>query len=328
MDAIGEIAFCRAHGHRNLVFCFRSRVFCFSVIGRGPDPSPVRAQPYPQDSSDHRRPRGRWPGSPRSPGGSGRHPRHHRRRARGLDVTLTGDTVVTVPSGTTTYDGVFRREGTLTVRGGGTLVLTRDSDFTLPKARQRQRVATPGGNIHPYVTLADPDPSGDHGRTRRDPAVRQRWDHRADRPLPVRHPRVPGSTRTTIRVDGTLRLSLRSAYNLGTISGSGLITQPRFLWGTLDLSGTHAFSGLIERHPGERRTARVRDNRCRTCARSSTRAPCDRGHCRSAGPSPWAWTSTSASTAATSTSSPGRAARSFSRASTAGPTRAATPTRH
>ncbi|CAM5741188.1 hypothetical protein SALBM311S_03161 [Streptomyces alboniger] len=49
-----------------------------------------------------------------------------------------------------------------------------------------------------------------------------------------------------IRVDGTLRLSLRSAYNLGTISGSGLITQPRFLWGTWDLSGTHAFSGVID----------------------------------------------------------------------------------
>ncbi|MFF4116036.1 hypothetical protein ACFY0P_21535 [Streptomyces sp. NPDC001714] len=68
------------------------------------------------------------------------------------DVTLTGDTVVTVPAGTTTYDGVLHGEGTLTVRGGGTLILTRDSDFTLPKARQRQVVRTQGGN-HPYGTV-------------------------------------------------------------------------------------------------------------------------------------------------------------------------------
>ncbi|MFD5156912.1 autotransporter [Streptomyces hawaiiensis] len=162
----------------------------------------------------------------------------------GRDVTLGGDTVVTVPPGTTTYDGVFRGEGTLTVRGSGTLILTRDSDFTLPASRQRQRVGTPGGN-HPYVTVTRPDPPavtvergatlqyGDGGTTGlighfpyNTPAFRLNQDN--------------------IRVDGTLRLSLKSAYNLGTISGSGLITQPRFLWGTWDLSGTHSFSGVID----------------------------------------------------------------------------------
>ncbi|CCK26582.1 hypothetical protein BN159_2203 [Streptomyces davaonensis JCM 4913] len=160
------------------------------------------------------------------------------------DVTLTGDTVVTVPRGTTTYDGVLRGEGTLTVRGTGTLILTKDSDFTLPKARQRQQVTVQGGN-HPYVTTTEPDPPavtvergatlqyGDGGTTGLighfpygTPAFRLNQDN--------------------IRVDGTLRLSLSSAYNLGTISGSGLITQPRFLWGTWDLSGAHAFSGVID----------------------------------------------------------------------------------
>jgi len=160
------------------------------------------------------------------------------------DVTLTGDTVVTVPSGTTTYDGVFRGEGTLTVRGGGTLILTKDSDFTLPRSRQRQVVKTQGGN-HPYVTTADADPPAitvERGATLQygtggttglighfpynTPAFRLNQDN--------------------VRVDGTLRLSLTSAYNLGTISGSGLITQPRFLWGTWDLSGTHTFSGVID----------------------------------------------------------------------------------
>ncbi|MER7373844.1 autotransporter [Streptomyces lanatus] len=161
----------------------------------------------------------------------------------GRDVTLTGDTVVTVPPGTTKYDGVFRGEGTLTVRGTGTLILTRDSDFTLPKSRQRQRVSVLGGN-HPYVTTTRPDPPaitvergatlqyGDGGTTGlighfpyNTPAFRLNQDN--------------------IRVDGTLRLSLKSAYNLGTISGSGLITQPRFLWGTWDLT-SGPFSGVID----------------------------------------------------------------------------------
>ncbi|KDN79036.1 autotransporter [Streptomyces olindensis] len=160
------------------------------------------------------------------------------------DVTLAGDTVVTVPPGTTTYDGVFRGEGTLTVRGTGTLVLTRDSDFTLPRSRQRQQVRTRGGN-HPYVTVTHPDPPAvtvAHGATLQygDGGTTGLIGH-----FPYDTPAFR-LNQDNIRVDGTLRLSLRSAYNLGTISGSGLITQPRFLWGTWDLSGTHPFSGVID----------------------------------------------------------------------------------
>ncbi|MFF3848911.1 autotransporter [Streptomyces sp. NPDC002328] len=166
----------------------------------------------------------------------------------GRDVTLSGDTAVTVPPGTTRYDGVLSGEGTLTVRGGGTLILTKDSDFTLPESRRRQTVRTLGGN-HPYVTVTRPDPPavivergatlqyGDGGTTGLighfpygTPAFRLNQDN--------------------VRVDGTLRLALRSAYNLGTISGSGLITQPRFLWGTWDLSGAHTFSGVIDNGTG------------------------------------------------------------------------------
>ncbi|MFC5213388.1 autotransporter-associated beta strand repeat-containing protein [Streptomyces coerulescens] len=162
----------------------------------------------------------------------------------GRDVTLTGDTVVTVPPGTTTYDGVFRGEGTLTVRGSGTLVLTRDSDFTLPRSRQRQKVNVLGGN-HPYVTTTDPDPPAitvERGATLQygDGGTGGLIGH-----FPYGTPAFR-LNQDNIRVDGTLRLSLRSAYNLGTISGSGLITQPRFLWGTWDLSGTHSFSGVID----------------------------------------------------------------------------------
>ncbi|MCI3271523.1 autotransporter [Streptomyces cylindrosporus] len=164
------------------------------------------------------------------------------------DVTLTGDTVVTVPAGTTTYDGVFRGEGTLTVRGSGTLVLTRDSDFTLPGARQRQVVRTQGGN-HPYTTVTNPDP----------PAITVargatlQYGTGGGTGLIGHFPYdTPGYrlNQLNVRVDGTLRLSLTRTFNIGTISGSGLVTQPRNMWGTLDLAGTHPFSSVIDNGTG------------------------------------------------------------------------------
>ncbi|MFF4349571.1 autotransporter [Streptomyces sp. NPDC001530] len=166
----------------------------------------------------------------------------------GRDVTLTGDTVVTMPAGTTTYNGVFHGEGTLTVRGSGTLVLTKDSDFTLPKARQRQTVKTQGGN-HPYTTVANPDPPAvtvERGAT-------LQYGTGGGTGLIGHFPySTPGYqlNQLNVRVDGTLRLSLTRTFNIGTISGSGLVTQPRNMWGTLDLAGTHPFSGVIDNGTG------------------------------------------------------------------------------
>lgn len=164
------------------------------------------------------------------------------------DVTLTGDTVVTVPSGTTTYDGVFHGQGTLTVRGGGTLVLSKDSDFTLPEARRRQVVRTQGGN-HPYTTVSNPDPPAitvEHGTT-------LQYGTGGGTGLIGHFPYdTPGYrlNQLNVRVDGTLRLSLTRTFNIGTISGSGLVTQPRNMWGTLDLAGAHPFSGVIDNGTG------------------------------------------------------------------------------
>ncbi|WP_316772401.1 autotransporter [Streptomyces sasae] len=164
------------------------------------------------------------------------------------DVTLTGDTVVTVPAGTTTYDGVFHGEGTLTVRGGGALILTKDSDFTLPRSRQRQVLRTQGGN-HLYTTVTNPDPPAitvEHGTT-------LQYGTGGGTGLLGHFPyNTPGYqlNQLNIRVDGTLRLSLTRTFNIGTVSGSGLVTQPRNMWGTLDLAGTHPFSGVIDNGTG------------------------------------------------------------------------------
>jgi hypothetical protein len=71
----------------------------------------------------------------------------------GDNVTLTGSSVIDLPSGTTTYRGVLSGHGILTVAGDGTLVLTEDSDFTLPATLQRQSVTTSGGNWpYPIIT--------------------------------------------------------------------------------------------------------------------------------------------------------------------------------
>ncbi|MEV1065098.1 autotransporter-associated beta strand repeat-containing protein [Streptomyces sp. NPDC050263] len=164
------------------------------------------------------------------------------------DVTLTGDTVITVPAGTTTYDGVFRGQGTLTVRGGGTLVLSKDSDFALPESRRRQVVRTQGGN-HPYTTVTNPDPPAitvERGTT-------LQYGTGGGTGLIGHFPYdTPGYrlNQLNVRVDGTLRLSLTRTFNIGTISGSGLVTQPRNMWGTLDLAGTHPFSGVIDNGTG------------------------------------------------------------------------------
>ena len=78
----------------------------------------------------------------------------------GQNVTLSGDSVVNLPPGTTTYNGVLSGEGTLTVRapnGPSTLVLSKDSDFTLPASRKHQVVTTTSGP-HPHTPVANPDP--------------------------------------------------------------------------------------------------------------------------------------------------------------------------
>ncbi|MEH0547786.1 autotransporter-associated beta strand repeat-containing protein [Streptomyces sp. B21-105] len=164
------------------------------------------------------------------------------------DVNLAGDTVVTVPAGTTTYDGAFRGQGTLTVRGVGTLVLTRDSDFTLPTSRRRQVVRTQGGN-HPYTTVSNPDPPA---ITVARGATLQYGTGKGTGLIGHFPYATPGYrlNELNVRVDGTLRLSLTRTFNIGTISGSGLVTQPRNMWGTLDLAGTHPFSGVIDNGTG------------------------------------------------------------------------------
>ena len=164
----------------------------------------------------------------------------------GQDVTLHGDSIVNLPAGTTTYNGVLSGQGTLTVAGSGTLVLTRNSSLTLPTGLQHQSVTTSGGNW-PYPIVASPDPPtvivergatlqyGNGGAT----GVIGRY--------PYSLPKISLTlNQDNIQVDGTLVLDLSGPdVNLGTISGSGLVYQPRSAWARLDLAGAQPFRGVI-----------------------------------------------------------------------------------
>lgn len=159
------------------------------------------------------------------------------------NVVLSGDAVVRLAGGVTTYTGVISGEGTFTVTGTGTLVLTRDSDFTLPKSRQRQRVVTVGGN-HPVSVVEDPDPPAvvvEKGAT-----LQLGAGGTATGAIVHALP-APGVTFNALnhRVDGTLDVAVQRRIHLGVMSGSGLIMQRRHTWPGIDLGGNHPFSGVL-----------------------------------------------------------------------------------
>jgi autotransporter-associated beta strand protein len=164
----------------------------------------------------------------------------------GSNVTLNGPTIVNLPSGTTTYNGVFSGQGTLTIAGSGTLVLTKDSGFTLPSGDQHQSVTTSGGNW-PYPIVSNPDQAAvivERGATLQygtggSTGIIGDYPYTSISGITLNH--------DNIEVNGTLALDIANReYNLGSISGSGTISQPRNTWGTLDLADDQSrFTGTI-----------------------------------------------------------------------------------
>ncbi|WP_245848554.1 hypothetical protein [Lentzea kentuckyensis] len=159
------------------------------------------------------------------------------------NVTLSGDAVVRLPGGVTTYTGVITGEGTFTVGGTGTLVLVKNSDFALPSGRRRQKVVTAGGN-HPVNRIENPDPPA--VIVQRGATLQYGDGSGADGSI-AHVTQVPELALNTLnhQVDGALDLALRRRLNLGVISGSGLVKQRRGTWPGIDLPGTHPFTGTL-----------------------------------------------------------------------------------
>ncbi|RSM42737.1 hypothetical protein DMA12_20895 [Amycolatopsis balhimycina DSM 5908] len=158
-------------------------------------------------------------------------------------MTLSGDTVVRLTGGVTTYTGVMSGEGVFTVGGTGTLVLVKNSDFSLPSERRRQKIVTVGGN-HPVSTIENPDPPAvivQRG------ATLQYGAGTGEDGIIGHFAQAPGMSLNTLnhQIDGTLDLAVHRQVDLGVISGSGLVKQRRSTWPGIELPGTHPFSGTL-----------------------------------------------------------------------------------
>ncbi|ONI85163.1 hypothetical protein ALI22I_30640 [Saccharothrix sp. ALI-22-I] len=158
-------------------------------------------------------------------------------------MVLTGDAVVRLTGGTTTYTGVISGVGTFTVEGTGTLVVVKNSDFTLPADRRRQKIVTVGGN-HPVTTIENPDPPG--VIVRRGATLQYGPGTGGDGVIGhfTQAPEVQINN-LNHQVDGTLDVAVHRLVNLGILTGTGLVKQRRSTWPGIDLPGAHPFSGIL-----------------------------------------------------------------------------------
>lgn len=164
----------------------------------------------------------------------------------GQDVVLDGDAVVNLGDGEEiVYGGRFSGVGTLTVSGAGKLILTADSDFSIPEDRQRQRVEARGEPWW-WNTIEDPDPPA---VTVESGATLQYGDGTGSTGLIGHYPYdLPNFEWNALNhhVDGTLIVATHGGrYHPGNLSGSGFIVQPRGTWDGLSLAGNHTFSGVL-----------------------------------------------------------------------------------
>lgn len=164
----------------------------------------------------------------------------------GQDVVLNGDAVVNLGSGEEiTYGGRFSGVGTLTVRGSGTLILTANSDFSIPEDRQTQTVEARGEPWW-WNTIENPDPPA---VTVESGATLQYGDGTGTTGLIGHYPYdLPNFEWNALNhhVDGTLIVAVHGGrYHPGNLSGSGFIVQPRGTWDGLSLAGNHTFSGVL-----------------------------------------------------------------------------------
>lgn len=176
-----------------------------------------------------------------------------------LDVTLSGDAVIALPEGVTTYTGVISGQGTLRIApaGGtskpGTLVIMRTSTFTLPAAQQVETVTKttyPGmgyaldtsGSNPPVVTI--------------DPGATLRFGTNSDADETPNFLATSDSLNAASVVNGEINLNnilnngtieINSAdfVLLGQISGTGGINQLAGVWGGNSMRGTNTTTGVL-----------------------------------------------------------------------------------
>ena len=177
------------------------------------------------------------------------------------DITLTGDSVIKLPPGTTTYTGVISGQGTLrlSTTASSTLVITKTSTFTLPVARQVQVVTKktyPGAGyaftitgVNPPVLTIDPGVTfqiGTNTSADSSPNVIATSDSKNDASL------INGEINlNNILNNGTIVISSSQFVLLGQVSGSGSILQAPGVWGGNSSSGVSTYSGVLSLSVGQ-----------------------------------------------------------------------------
>jgi len=177
------------------------------------------------------------------------------------DITLTGDSVIKLPPGTTTYTGVISGQGTLrlSTTATSTLVITKTSTFTLPVARQVQVVTKktyPGAGyaftitgVNPPVLTIDPGVTfqiGTNTSADSSPNIIATSDSKNDASL------INGEINlNNILNNGTLVISSAQFVLLGQVSGSGSILQAPGVWGGNSSSGVSTYSGVLSLSVGQ-----------------------------------------------------------------------------
>lgn len=175
------------------------------------------------------------------------------------NVTLSGDAVIRLPAGTSTYTGVISGKGTLALAATGgtgnpsTLVITQASTFTLPDAQQVAVVTKttyPGAGYALTISGANPPvltinagvtlQMGTNTAADSNPNIIATSDSKNTASL------VNGEVNLNhIRNNGSIVLSSAQFILLGRISGSGSVLQGVGVWGGNSLRGVNPFGGVL-----------------------------------------------------------------------------------
>ncbi|MDR7375381.1 autotransporter-associated beta strand protein [Rhodoferax ferrireducens] len=179
------------------------------------------------------------------------------------NVTLSGDAIIRLPVGSTTYTGVISGKGTLVLAATGgtsspsTLIITQTSTFTLPDAQQVEVVtktsATGGYRLdisgtNPPVLTIDAGVTlqiGTNTSADNAPNIIATSDSLNAASL------VNGEVNlNNILNNGRIVLSSAQFILLGEISGSGPVLQGVNVWGGNSMRGVHAFEGVLSLSTG------------------------------------------------------------------------------
>jgi len=181
------------------------------------------------------------------------------------DVTLSGDAVISLPAGETTYTGVISGQGTLRLMsaGGtgkpGVLVITRTSTFTLPASQQAEVVSKtsyPGmgyaldiTGTNPPVLTIDPGATlriGTNSSADQTPNILAGSDSLNTASL------VNGEVNLdNILNNGAIEINSANFVLLGRVSGVGTINELNGVWGGESPRGTSTFTGVMALSTGQ-----------------------------------------------------------------------------